>query len=636
MKDLLRFQDLILHCEALATRRPALYRLRVYSLGLLGFAYFALLIVFGVATSVGLILVATVGHLYLLLKFCIVPLAFSGTLLGALRIKIEPPAGVPVTRKTAPLLFKEIDDCRRTLGCLPIHRVLIQPEELNASVQQVPRLGVFGWPRTYLVLGLPLLEVLTLEEFRAVLGHELGHLSRTQRRLSNWVYRARRFWPRALESVHKKHGWASRLIEPFLSWYAPFFNAYSFVLARANEYEADLAGARIAGTANSAKALVATAVAGDYLGNRAWDAIYRQAADRPQPPKAPFAHYLHALRSIGQTDVDLCLRHATARQTTLLDTHPCLIDRVSALGQSVEPPKLAAMPASQMLLGPLRDSLIAQVDGQWQERFGLNWQKAHVNGLALRQEISAYEGKAFLSPDECLDYAHLLEGIGEPEKALPLLERALAEDAGNAIAFFTRGRLRLARYESGGAEDIEKAIALDPAIEQRGLDLLYGYFMRTNDIARAHPYSERLNHIAAQREAAEKEWLTTKPTDSFSPQLLSEAQLETFKAALVKEPRVTKAWLVRKHLKLSPERCVYIAVVKSTWAYTLSQAQLNRLVDALPHDVDRRVLVLRNHRRVGRKIARIAGSQIYKKPLFGGIFQGRKAPSIQNTDLTAR
>jgi hypothetical protein len=37
-----------------------------------------------------------------------------------------------------------------------IHEVLVTPE-FNASIAQVPRLGVFGWHRNYLRIGLPLM-----------------------------------------------------------------------------------------------------------------------------------------------------------------------------------------------------------------------------------------------------------------------------------------------------------------------------------------------------------------------------------------------------------------------------------------------------------------------------------------------
>jgi Zn-dependent protease with chaperone function len=57
----------------------------------------------------------------------------------------------------------------------------------NASVVQIPRLGVFGWSRNYLTVGVPLLDAVTPEQFEAVLAHELGHLARAHGRFRTWI-----------------------------------------------------------------------------------------------------------------------------------------------------------------------------------------------------------------------------------------------------------------------------------------------------------------------------------------------------------------------------------------------------------------------------------------------------------------
>ncbi len=69
-----------------------------------------------------------------------------------------------------------LDGLRSRLRHPRIHRVLLTPD-FNAGVMQVPRLGLLGWYRSYLFIGLPLMKSLTVEQFQAVLAHELGHLS---------------------------------------------------------------------------------------------------------------------------------------------------------------------------------------------------------------------------------------------------------------------------------------------------------------------------------------------------------------------------------------------------------------------------------------------------------------------------
>ena len=179
-----------------------------------------------------------------------------------------------------------------------VHRVLVS-DEFNAGIVQIPRLGMFGWLRNYLVVGLPLMKALTPAEFRAVLAHEFGHLSGNHGRFSGWIYRIRQSWIQVLVRVHEQRRYAAFLFERFLNWYAPFFNAYSFVLARAQEYEADAYSVDLAGRDTAARALVRLDAKERALQEEFWPAFYRQSHDNAQPPRDPFAQMLTGLgRSI--------------------------------------------------------------------------------------------------------------------------------------------------------------------------------------------------------------------------------------------------------------------------------------------------------------------------------------------------
>ncbi len=73
-------------------------------------------------------------------------------------------------RLDAPRLFDDVEDVARRLGVRP-------PEEIRLAF--LPCCGVVAWRRSRaLLLGMPLLHVLTISELRAVLAHELAHLAR--------------------------------------------------------------------------------------------------------------------------------------------------------------------------------------------------------------------------------------------------------------------------------------------------------------------------------------------------------------------------------------------------------------------------------------------------------------------------
>src|SRR4029078_11357063 len=105
-----------------------------------------------------------------------------------------------LSREQAPKLFAVLEEIRTALNCSPFHHVLLIGEH-NAAVVQVPRLGVFGWHRNYLLIGLPLLQSLGPDEFKAVMAHEFAHSSRGHGSFGNWLYRMRRSWDQIFEQM---------------------------------------------------------------------------------------------------------------------------------------------------------------------------------------------------------------------------------------------------------------------------------------------------------------------------------------------------------------------------------------------------------------------------------------------------
>src|SRR6185436_18953469 len=104
-------------------------------------------------------------------------------------------------------------------------------------------------------LGLPLLEALSPEEALAVVAHEYGHLAGSHSRFAAFIYRLRHSWETIQALSQQWQGWAARPLQAVVRWYAPYFNAYTFVLARANEYQADAASAELVGAGVATSAL---------------------------------------------------------------------------------------------------------------------------------------------------------------------------------------------------------------------------------------------------------------------------------------------------------------------------------------------------------------------------------------------
>jgi Zn-dependent protease with chaperone function len=165
--------------------------------GVIFLILFSLVLLIG--GTLGTAFVSTTLFLLLLKKKLIIVLAIVvWILLKAVWVKFEEPSGYVLEKKRFPKLFAAIDDLRQQLKSLPIHQVILTPE-LNAAVVQTPRLGIFGWHKNSLIVGLELLLILSAEEMRAVLAHELGHLSGNHSRFNGWIYRVRIMWQKVMD-----------------------------------------------------------------------------------------------------------------------------------------------------------------------------------------------------------------------------------------------------------------------------------------------------------------------------------------------------------------------------------------------------------------------------------------------------
>jgi hypothetical protein len=80
----------------------------------------------------------------------------------SLWIKVEPPLGIELKPGEAPKLDELIAETRTAVDGPKVHTILVDGD-LNASVVQVARFGVFGGQHNYLVLGLPLPSALSTQ-----------------------------------------------------------------------------------------------------------------------------------------------------------------------------------------------------------------------------------------------------------------------------------------------------------------------------------------------------------------------------------------------------------------------------------------------------------------------------------------
>jgi Zn-dependent protease with chaperone function len=588
--DRTEFESLVNRLELEAKERPGFYRAHVFGFAVLGYAFLGAL----VTALAALCVVAGFSVIYLKavgIKLFFVASAFLWMVVRALWVRLSPPKGDVLTRSDAPALFEELERLRRQLRTARIHEVQITAD-FNAAVAQVPRFGPFGGYRNYLLLGLPLMQALTVEQLESVLAHELGHLARGHARASNWIYRLRLMWSRLEAALAERPQWGSRFVRAFYQWYVPRFQAISFPLARANEYEADAAAARLTSPRITGQALTNVNIVGNFLHERYWPQIHAAAKEVPQPSFAPYSGFgTAALEQISDSDRARWLDLALRRETSFSDTHPSLSDRLGAIGAEAEIVIPQPGEAAAQLLGPSLDRFQSRFDQQWRDAIGESWRKYHEDIRSKRQALAALrnEGSAeLLSEAKALELADLEEAVGEGADAALALRRALlARSPGSSRAKFDLSRQLLLADDADGVALMEEAIAQDEDALVAGGVLLRDYFWRRGEKTLAGYWHGRSEERAGILRNARAERARVTTADAWVSHGLEPEILRRLTARLREIGTLRRVYLVRKQLRYLPEHPLYIVAFRvAPWYRTRNAALSAAVMQELRERVD--------------------------------------------------
>lgn len=627
--DLNDFDALIRRLEASSRRSPRLYRVQVGLLGVLGYAYIAGILAFllGIIVLLGFLAIEAHGGA-LAVKGMVPAVVLAWAVIRALWIRIPDASGLAVTAERTPELFAAIERVRAALDGPRFRRVLLYGE-FNAGVTQRPRWGIIGPNVNDLLVGLPLLQALTPREFEAVLAHEMGHVSRQHGRFGHWVYRVRGTWSRlaklaSADNVKLLHFILGR----FLQWYAPFFNAYSFVLARQDEYEADRAAVRVAGRDAVASALVRIQVTGRFYNDGYWEKVsqeLRQGID-VKAPQAAFAPAL--LAGIDPADAERWLAEALRRPTDHADTHPGLADRLSAIGARAEMGAAGAS-AAAVLLGDAAEALTAELDAEWWTHVGPQVAAARVAREQAAQRLAELDragSGGVATAGARWERVVLLERLDRGAEARVAVEALAAEHPDYAPALFFLGRVRLAEDDAGGITLLERAAELDRAAAAPALALIFEYHWRHGQRDEAERARAAATAESERTDRAQRERRSVSGKLELVPHGLPAEMIERWRAEFTRMPDLRALYIVRRLTVGMPEVPSYLVGVMPDvrwWRLRrakASNALLRRVMGAVEWPPST-YFVLGDgvHAAAVRRMRKVSGSMV-----VGRVSRGRK------------
>jgi Zn-dependent protease with chaperone function len=466
-----------------------------------------------------------------------------------------------IKRTEFPELFASIDELRDRLNAPKIHHVIITYDH-NAAVYQTPRLGWLGWYRNYLLLGLPLMQSLSPEQFKATLAHELGHLAGNDNLFVGWILRVRQMWERLTFDNN------FFIFQWFFRWYEPLIKAHSFVLVRDREYAADALAKRISGREIAASDLIQTYIYQHYLQESFGRQLDRQAQATDTPPGDAVTQMLAALRQpLDPQTAQIWLGLILGEATDTDDTHPCLSDRLSAVGYSGPiswTPQPTLVTAAEHFFGDRLADLAISLDVQWQEQRQAAWLHQYQQAQYQREYLATLDRQAAttaLTLSEATSQAELTAELADPLLALPLWQEILAQHPNHPHANYQVGTTLVTGGHWSGCAYLERAIELDPDLVIPSCEELYRFYTLQGEITAAQMYLDwRQQHLPKQwRSKLERK---IKDTDRFMAHDLELDVVTEIQNKLVNYPLVERAYLVCKPMRIFTDRPLYVLGIK--------------------------------------------------------------------------
>ena len=233
---------LAFRAENFAEKHQRLYLYLLVFFSLAGFAYLLLWPFLAITTSyivVNLFLADGINQNWISTGLITSLLLLSVSLsVQIFRIKYKKINGLKLTRKSVPELFKVVADVRSYYKRPKIHNIVLT-DAFELRIEGTPGHWLPLFMSNTLVIGLPLLQTMTVEGFRCELSRCIGQHSKIIPRQSYFIMRMEKIWDLYNDSLIKNSKYCKTPLHWFFSVYSRLFSSISIPAIRIEELNAD-------------------------------------------------------------------------------------------------------------------------------------------------------------------------------------------------------------------------------------------------------------------------------------------------------------------------------------------------------------------------------------------------------------
>ena len=587
-----KYYELVRRYEREASAEPERFHRRLMRQLWLGYGYIVLVMLVSLISLLVAIVVAwNFPHLVTIIGVLVVGgIAFFR--ISELFTPLDSIAGIQVTADQCPQLFEEINSLREQMDIPMISQVVIT-DELNAHAGEYRSRFFFGTEYRFLGIGLPMFQILNVDEMRSVIAHEIAHLARGHSRLSATFWHLRASWFNLIASGGIWWRW-------FANYFGNHFEAMASVIAREHELEADRIAFHSVGTKATVSGQLLINVLSRITEEPFQDWLQQQTVE-PNPPANVVTEFLDRLKQPLREEQCLpLLRRVAAGETSIYETHPSIKDRIVRAGfvprDSLQETAEVAwdiiqnrpeVGAAEHFLGCQFASFVEQLDSDYQQRYKTVWQAQHQTRQDYQNELKTIEKEIAESRTPATEFQLerqaqmrlLLEGTEAGHEAFKDLLVRFPE---NPAALFHCGQH--AYYQDTDPKAAQsfllKAMESDPRYESSISFMMIEICRELENPQEAERWQEYSFGAADAIEESMTERASITKKDKFLPAELTPQQVALIVDQLKAEKKVMRVWAARKKVEYYGDKPLYVFAieVKYIWFWVYSEEYFNQVI----------------------------------------------------------
>ncbi|GEM_PF-1066180 len=631
-----QFKDKILNYEKLASANPGAYKSRVLMMMMLGYAYVGFILLLGLVGIACIILLMMANRHHVNgaeIKILLCLGIYEFAVLSALFVKIPPPEGLELKPEEVPELFKVIEEIREKTNSPHIRKVVLD-DEFNAAVCQIPRFGLLGGTSHYLILGFPLMASITPDQFKAILAHEFGHVSRDHSKFSCWIYKVRRTWTTLAETC--SGGVAKFIVHPFAKWYFPRLSAVTFVFSRQHEYEADATAAKIAGPDTAAEALLSIEIQARKFTDAVVKPVWEKSKTMETPDFSLHEIILKEMASpVSHEKTEEYRSKCLKRKTMISDTHPGMEDRVRAIGgahpstsdridtlvQRLKSSTPLETSAAKEYFRDFLGNLVSKLDERWKVMCTPEWSHSFKSAGEARKKLEELKKSEVLQTDmdKRIDIALLTENLDGADRALELFREIMRDFPDSPIAIYSVGRLLIQKDDEEGINLIKKAISKDITLMPYGVNIVSPYLTENGREDELETWYTMEEDNTKKVIKAVKDLETFTYRHNYTSPVVEHEVIDKTVKILLDCKGVSRAWLVKKDIHGEGEyQHIYLLAFESKALRLSDENLVNKIAMGLSF-FPYRIFVMQlgsfdiGHMRLKKKLKAVPGSMIFQR-----------------------